>query len=73
MNTVDKFKNLFDCDLCLHVLVNPILFTCGNNVYKGRLDKLLKNVSKGESFFQCELCQEEHFIPKSGFTDVLGI
>ena len=68
MYTVDKFKNLFDCDLCHHVLVDPISFPCGNNVCKGRL-----YFSKGKSFFQCELCQEEHFIPNSGLTDVLGI
>jgi len=67
MYKVEKFKKFFDCDLCHQVLVDPISFPCGNNVCKDHLDKLLKNVSKEKCFFQCEICQEEHFIPKSGF------
>jgi len=67
MFKIDKIKNLFDCDLCHQVLVDPISFPCGNNVCKDHLDKLMKNISKDKSSFQCEICQEEHFIPKSGF------
>ena len=67
MYKVEKIKNFFDCDLCHKVLVDPISTPCGNNVCKGHLDNLLKNVSKEKSFFRCEICQEEHFIPKSGF------
>ena len=67
MYKVEKFKKFFDCDLCHQALVDPISFPCGNNVCKDHLDKLLKNVSKEKCFFQCEICQEEHFIPKSGF------
>jgi hypothetical protein len=67
MYKVEKFKKFFDCDLCHQVLVDPISFPCGNNVCKDHLDKLLKNVSKEKCFFQCEICKEEHFIPKSGF------
>jgi hypothetical protein len=66
MFKVDKIKNFFDCDLCHKVLVDPISIPCGNNVCKGHLDNLLKNVSKEKSFYQCEICQEEHFIPKNG-------
>ena len=67
MYKVDKIKNFFDCDLCHQVLVDPISFPCGNNVCKGHLDELLKISSKEKSLFQCEICQEEHYIPKSGF------
>ncbi len=67
MFKVDKIKNFFDCDLCHQVLVDPITIECGNNVCKGHLDKLLENVSRETSFFRCEICQEEHSIPKSGF------
>ena len=67
MFKIDKIKNLFDCDLCHQVLVDPISFPCGNNVCKDHLDKLMKNISKDKSSFQCEICQEEHFIPESGF------
>jgi hypothetical protein len=67
MYKVDKIKNLFDCDLCHQVLVDPISIPCGNNVCKGHLDKLLKNFSKEETFFQCEICKKEHIIPESGF------
>ena len=73
MYKVDKIKNLFDCDLCHQVLVDPISFPCGSNVCKNHLDKLLKNVSKDKSFFRCEICQEEHFIPKSGFKANKGL
>ncbi len=67
MYKVDEIKNFFDCDLCHQVLVDPITIPCGNSVCKGHLDNLLMNVSKEKSFYQCEICQEEHFIPKSGF------
>ncbi len=67
MYKVDEIKNFFDCDLCHQVLVDPITIPCGNNVCKDHLEKLLKNVSKEKSSFQCEICKEEHFIPKSGF------
>ena len=67
MFKVDKIKNFFDCDSCHQVLVDPITIQCGSNVCKGHLDKLLKNVSKDKSSFQCEICKEEHFIPSSGF------
>ncbi len=49
------------------MLIDPISIPCGKNVCKGHLDELLKNISKEKSFFQCEICQEEHFIPKTGF------
>ena len=67
MYKVDRIKNFFDCDICHQVLVDPISIPCGNNVCKSHLDKLLKNVSKERSCFRCEICQEEHFVPKSGF------
>ena len=67
MYKVDKIKNVFDCDLCHKVLVDPITIPCGNNVCKSHLDKLLKKISKEKNIFQCEICKEEHFIPKSGF------
>jgi hypothetical protein len=67
MYKVDKIKNFFDCDLCHKVLVDPISIPCGSNVCKAHLDKLLKNVSKEKNVFQCEICKEEHSIPKSGF------
>jgi len=66
MYKVDEIKNFFDCDSCHQVLVDPISFPCGSNVCKSHLDKLLKNVSKEKSFFRCEICKEEHFIPISG-------
>ncbi len=67
MYKVDEIKNFFDCDLCHQVLVDPISFPCGSNVCKKHLDKLLMKESKEKSSFQCEICKEEHFIPKSGF------
>jgi len=67
MYKIDEIKNFFDCDLCHQVFVDPISIPCGNNLCKGHLDKLLKNISKEKNIFQCEICQEEHFIPKGGF------
>jgi hypothetical protein len=67
MYKIDEIKNFFDCDFCHKVLVDPISIPCGNNLCKDHLDKLLKNISKGKNIFRCEICQEEHFIPKDGF------
>jgi len=67
MFKIDEIKNFFDCDLCHQVLVDPVSIPCGSNLCMDHLDKLLRNVSTEKNIFQCEICQEEHFIPKSGF------
>ena len=67
MYKIDEIKNFFDCDFCHKVLVGPISIPCGSNLCKDHLDKLLKNIPKEKNIFRCEICQEEHFIPKDGF------
>lgn len=63
----DKIRNYFDCDQCSKVLVEPITLTCGNSLCKKHLDDWLKDLSKERSTFDCELCHDEHSIPKKGF------
>ena len=65
MFKIDKVKSLFDCDLCNQVLIDPVTISCGNNIYKSHLDKLIKN--KDKTAYKCEICHEEHDVPKSGF------
>lgn len=69
MFRVDKIKSLFDCDICHKQLVEPIVLACGNFICKCHLDKLLAKAtkSKHKNSFTCELCHEDHSIPKRGF------
>ena len=65
MFKIDQVKSLFDCDLCNQVLMDPVTISCGSNICKNHLDKLIKN--KDKTAYKCEICHEEHYIPKSGF------
>ena len=66
MYKVDKIKSLLDWDQCNQLLVDPVTLPCGNSICKIHLDKLYsrKHKSQGEKIFECELCYEEHSIPK---------
>lgn len=71
MFKTDKVKNLFDCDICDKLLVDPISMACGNNICKSHLDVVLQTETNKDSEFKtfdCELCHEDHFVPKQGFT-----
>ncbi len=75
MLKIDQVKNLFDCDQCNQLLVDPIALPCGNSVCKKHVDeerapkriKLEEASPKESNFFLCELCKENHFIPDNGF------
>jgi len=68
MFKVDQIKNLFDCELCNQLLVDPVALPCGYSVCKRHLDALLKNTPKQINDFECELCGEKHYIPKKVFS-----
>ena len=67
MFKVDQIKNLFDCELCNQLLVDPVALPCGYSVCKRHLDALLKNTPKQINEFECELCKKKHYIPEDGF------
>lgn len=70
MFKIDKVKNLFDCDICDKLLVDPISIACGNTICKVHLDAVLEtetNIDSEFKTFDCELCHEDHFVPKQGF------
>jgi len=67
MYKVNEVKAFFDCDLCNKLLVDPVVMACGNFICKTHLNKLLTNAQNAKSTFICEICQEEHLIPKKGF------
>jgi len=67
MFKIDQVKNLFDCEQCNQLLVDPISLPCGYSVCKGHLDELLKNPPKEINKFECELCKKNHCIPEDGF------
>ncbi len=68
MFKMDRIKNLLNCDFCNELLINPVSISCGSNICKKHLDKLVSGYSKDMNTFTCILCREEHFIPKNGFT-----
>jgi hypothetical protein len=49
-------------------LVEPVALPCGYSVCKRHLDRLLKNTSKEINKFECELCKENHYISRKGFS-----
>ena len=67
MFKIDQVKNLFDCDVCLELLVDPVSISCGSNVCKKNLDKLIDSFSFHIHTYKCLVCKEEHFLPKMGF------
>jgi hypothetical protein len=60
MYKVEKIKNIFDCDKCNKLLIDPVQTHCGYTVCKSHLEQL-------EDTFQCDLCYREHTVPKDGF------
>ena len=68
MFKIDKVKSSFDCDLCNKLLVDPVVMPCGNSICKAHLNEVLTNISAEKNTFICFICQEEHYIPKNGFT-----
>ena len=67
MLKVELLKSSLECDVCNALLVDPIVMPCDNVVCKTHLDKLSANLSNEKKVFVCEICQEEHYIPKNGF------
>jgi hypothetical protein len=67
MYKVEQLKSFLDCEQCNKLLVDPVVMACGKIICKTHLDKLLTHESKEKNAFICEICQEEHFIPKNGF------
>lgn len=67
MFKVDEIKSSFDCDLCHELLTDPVVMACGKFICKSHLDKLLMSTSDEKNTFICEVCHEEHSVPKKGF------
>ncbi len=59
METID---NIIKCNLCSHVLENPIILPCGTTICKKHVDETLQ---KGEYELQCYSCNTKHRIEKS--------
>jgi hypothetical protein len=67
MFKIDQVKNLFDCEQCNQLLVDPVALPCGNSLCKRHLDDLLENTPTEMNKFECELCEKKHSIPEDGF------
>ena len=67
MYKINEVKATFDCDLCNKLLVDPVVMPCDGTLCKTHLDKLIANDPNEKSTFICEICQEDHLIPKKGF------
>jgi len=70
MYKIEKVKSFLDCQLCNKLLVDPVVMACGKFICKIHLERLLTHESTEKNTFICEICQEEHFIPKKGLLDV---
>ena len=67
MYKINEVKATLDCDLCNKLLVDPVVMPCDGTLCKTHLDKLIANDPNEKSTFICEICQEDHLIPKKGF------
>ncbi len=67
MFKTDQVKNLFDCEQCNQLLVDPVALPCGNSLCKRHLDDLLENTPTEMNKFECQLCKKKHSIPEDGF------
>ncbi len=67
MFKIDRVKNLFNCEQCNQLLVDPVTLSCGNSVCKGHLKQLLGVSPEVSNGFLCKLCGDKHSIPENGF------
>jgi hypothetical protein len=63
----DKVKRLFDCDLCSKLLVDPITISCGNTICQTHVNEMLETRFKAKNTFICQICEDEHVVPETGF------
>jgi hypothetical protein len=49
------------------LLADPVVIPCGKFICKTHLDSLMTNKSNDKGNFICEICQEQHLVPKNGF------
>ena len=67
MFKIDQIKNLFDCEQCYQLLVDPVTLSCGNSVCKRHLEDLFGASPEESNTFLCKLCGDKHSIPENGF------
>ena len=82
MFKIDQVKNLFDCEQCDQLLVDPVTLPCGYSLCKRHLDekldrapkriKLMEANTQESNIFLCELCKENHYIPEIYFLNYSG-
>ena len=66
MFKIDQVKNVWDCEYCNNLLVNPVTIVCGYSVCMKHLDELVEN-SSDEVKYKCFICPKQHTIPEEGF------
>ena len=59
MYKIDQVESLFNCELCSKTYVEPVTLPCGSTVCLFH--------TLGQDSFKCNLCSEEHNVPKNGF------
>ena len=62
MYKTDQVETLFNCEICSKTVVSPVTLLCGNNVCQSHLQ-----IHLGKEQFWCQLCGDEHHVPKKGF------
>ncbi len=67
MYKINEAKASLNCDLCNKLLLDHVVMSCGSTICKTHLDKLMTNASNEISILICQICHEEHHIPKKGF------
>lgn len=67
MFKIDQVKNLYDCDQCNQLMVDPVTIACGYSICKRHLDEQLKDNSNERHSIRCELCHKKHSVPEEGF------
>lgn len=67
MFKIDQVEDLFDCDLCQQLLIEPISLRCGNTICKRHLDYQLNDKSSDGNSIKCMLCHKKHTVPEEGF------
>ena len=55
MHKVEQIKNLFDCDICDKLLIDPIVLPCGNVVCNSIADRLSEKWNMFSDNCGCDL------------------
>ncbi len=66
----DEVKTIFVCKYqnCDKYFQDPVTLYCGASVCKEHVDDILNRENIQDAYYMCKVCNQEHQVPREGFT-----